>query len=193
MRLNLVAAMTALIVAAGCASASDTKTGPDPTGTMTSTPQPAQSSPPAPLTQQRQAAVYAAVLERFLSTEGSIPADIIGSVYLVDRTGTMGDRGAGEPIDQRVQDQLKGLLGKSYRLSWVHSIDDAQITGRLNCDRQAKRDVVVSVGKVPPEGGTVRIGIDGLADCGLAGGFLYTLRHGPSGWRVTKSQGTWSA
>lgn len=191
--LKLVAAMTTLVVAAGCASASDTKTSPDPTGTLTSPQQTGPSSAPTPVTPQRQAAVYAAVLNRFLANEGSIPADIIGSVYLVDRTGTMSDRGVGEPIDHSVQDQLSGLLGKSYRLRWVHSIDDAAITGRLNCDREDKRDVVISLGQVPPKGETVKIGVDGLADCGLAGGFLYTLRDGPSGWRVTKSQGTWSA
>jgi hypothetical protein len=191
--LKLVAATVTLVVAAGCASASDTKTSPRPAGTQTSPHQTAPSSAPTPLTPQRQAAVYAAVLQRFLSNEGTIPADIIGSVYLVNRTGTMSDRGGGQPIDHIVQDQLSGLLGQSYRLRWVHSVDDAAITGRLDCDLDDKRDVVISLGQVPPKGDRVKIGVDGLADCGLAGGFLYTLRDGPSGWRVTKSQGTWSA
>ncbi len=190
---KLLAVSTVIVVAAGCAAANDTTTRPSPAGTSTSTQEPPPAStPPAPAP-QRQAAAYAAVLERFLSREGQTPADIMGTVYLVDRTGTSSDRGPGQPIDQAVQDQLSNLLGDHYRVTWVHSIDDASITGRLNCDRHGKRDVVISLGAVPPTGDTVKIGVDGRADCGLQGGYLYTLHNGSDGWRVTKSQGIWSA
>jgi hypothetical protein len=190
---KLLAVSTVIVVAAGCAAANDTTTRPSPAGTSTSTQEPPPASTPTAPVPQRQAAVYAAVLERFLSREGQTPADIMGTVYLVDRTGTSSDRGPGQPIDQAVQDQLSNLLGDHYRVTWVHSIDDASITGRLNCDRHGRRDVVISLGAVPPTGDTVKVGVDGRADCGLQGGYLYTLRNGSDGWRVTKSQGIWSA
>jgi hypothetical protein len=189
---KLLAVSTVMVVAAGCAAADDTTSSPSPAGTVPSTQEPPPSSTPTVPVPRRQAAAYATVLERFLSREGQTPADIMGTVYLVDRTGTSSDRGPGQPIDQVVQDQLSSLLGDRYRVTWVHSIDDASITGRLNCDRHDKRDVVISLGAVPATGDTVKIAVDGRADCGLQGGYLYTLHNGSGGWKVTKSQGVWS-
>jgi len=190
---KLLAVSTVIVVAAGCAAANDSTSSPSPAGTSTSTQEPPPPSTPTAPVPQRQAAVYAAVLERYLFREGQIPADIKGTVYLVDSTGTSSDHGPGQPIDQAVQHQLKNLLGDRYRVTWVHSIDDASITGRLDCDRHGKRDVVISLGAVPPTGDTVKIGVDGRADCGLQGGYLYTLHNGSGGWRVAKGQGVWSA
>ncbi len=190
---KLLAVSTTMVLAVGCAAANDPTSSPTPAGTVTATQEPPPSSTPTAPEPQRQAATYAAVLERFLSREGQTPADIMGTVYLVDRTGTTSDRGPGQPIDQGVQDQLSSLLGDRYRVTWVHSINEASITGRLNCDRHGNRDVVISLGPVLPTRDTVTIGVDGRADCGLQGGYLYTLHNGSGGWKVTKSQGVWSA
>ena len=154
------------------------------------------SSPrtPAPGIISRAAAVYSAVLERYLGTELSVggPADV-GTVYILTHAGK--DQGsADEPpaaLPLRVQRAVSNTLAEHYRVRWIDDQDEVGLTGRLDCDPSGKRDVVIALGKVPPGKDRVQVSLDGYSDCGLAGGWIYRLTHDGDSWTVSKHRASW--
>lgn len=140
----------------------------------------------------RMAAVYITALQRYLGTELSVGgADDVGTVYILTRAG--GDQGsAGEAvarIQPQVQRAVSAALGDQYRIRWVDDDSSVQLSGRA-CDPAGKRDVLVTLGRVPA-GDQIRLTLDGRSDCGLAGGWVYQLSAEDGSWTVTGRRASW--
>lgn len=196
-----VAAMGGLL--AGCAGseatlqaeappASPSSAAPAPSGPAPSEPAPSEPSQSEP---NRQAAVYAAVLDRYLDRELSVGGpDRVGTVYLVSSVGTdQASSGEQRNVPAAVRHQVAANLAEDYRVRWVSSVDEADITGRIDCEPTVDRDVAIALGQVPIAGQRIDVTLDGYADCGLAGGWVYRLGNQSGSWGVLEYSASWQA
>jgi hypothetical protein len=141
----------------------------------------------------REAAVYFRMLNHYLSNEISTPINTIGTVYVVNHTGVSHSDGPPLAIEPRVQADLTARFSGQLVVKWVDSINEVHITGRLDCNPSAKRNVVISFAKVPATGNQVSVELDGRADCGLAGGYRYIVFKSEGQWNIKRWSATWAA
>lgn len=182
--LKALAAALVLVLAVACTSGKNN----GPSGHTTHpTTHPTVAGP------DREAAIYFPMVNHYLSNEISIPLNTIGTVYIVDHTGVSHADGPDVAIAPRVQVYLTAGFRGQLTVKWVDSIDDVHITGRLDCNPSAKRNVVISLAKVPARGNQVSVDLDGRADCGLAGGWHYIVFKTDGEWDVKRWSATWSA
>lgn len=185
---GLLAVLVAL-TAAACGSATQ---GGQPAGGSADRSTP--STPASPDT-SREAAVYSAVLERYLGTELSVggPADV-GTVYILTQAG-LDEGSTGKPVqlDVGARREISSALRPQYRVQWVGEAEGVVITGRTDCDPAAKRDVLIALGAIPSGDVRVEVTLDGHADCGLAGGWVYQLTRDGGSWTVGKHRASWQS
>jgi hypothetical protein len=186
--LKALAALMVLVLAVGCSDDNPNNTNPFSSNSPTP-----NSPPPTVVGPDREASIYFRMLNHYLSFEVSTPINTIGTVYVVNQTGVSHSAGPRQPIPQRVQDDLTARFAGELVVKWVDSINDVHITGRLDCNPSAKRNVVIALAKVPPTGNQVSVELDGLADCGIAGGYRYIVFKRAGGWNVKHWTGTWAA
>ena len=182
-------AVLVLVVAVGC-SDGNSNDSTNPFSPNSPTP---NSPPPTVAGSSREASIYFRMLNHYLSFEVSTPINTIGTVYVVNHTGVSHSAGPRVPIPQRVQDELTARFAGELVVKWVDSINDVHITGRLDCNPSAKRNVVISLARVPPTGDQVSVELDGRADCGIAGGYRYIVFKRDGRWNVKHWTGTWAA
>ena len=187
--LKALAAALVLVLAVGCSDSNNNTTNPFASGN----PSASDTPPPTVAGPSREAAIYFRMLNHFLAYEISTPINTIGTVYVVNHTGVSHSSGPRLPIPQNVQDDITERFGGELVVKWVDSIDDVHITGRLDCNPSAKRNVVIALAKVPPTGDQVSVDLDGLADCGIAGGYRYIVFKNAGVWNVKHWSGTWAA
>jgi hypothetical protein len=178
--LKTLAAALVLVLAVGCTSGKHN--GASGPGT-----QPTVAGP------DREAAVYFRMINHYLSNEISTPINTIGTVYVVNHTGVSHANGPQLAIEPRVQQDLTARFGGQLVVKWVDSINHVHITGRLDCKPSAKRNVVISLAKVPLTGDQVSVELDGRADCGLAGGYRYIVFKSEGQWNIKHWTATWAA
>jgi len=178
--LKTLAAVLVFVLAVGCTANKHNGSSGHPT-------HPTVSSP------DREAAIYFPMLNHYLSNELSTPPNTIGTVYIVNHTGTSHADGPQLAIEPRVQEDLTNRFAGELVVKWVDNINDVHITGRLDCKPSAKRNVVISLAKVPPTGNQVSVELDGRADCGLAGGWRYIVFKTGGAWDVKRWSATWAA
>jgi hypothetical protein len=178
--LKTLAAALALVLAVGCTP--NKHNGP-----------PGQSTHPTVAGPDREAAIYFPMLNHYLSNELSTPPNTIGTVYIVNHTGVSHADGPQVAIQPRVQEDLTDRFRGKLVVTWVDNINDVHITGRLDCKPSAKRNVVISLAKVPATGNQVTVELDGRADCGLAGGWRYIVYKADGAWVVKRWSATWAA
>jgi hypothetical protein len=186
--LKALAAALVLVLAVGCSD--DNPNNNNPFSPNSPTP---NSPSPTVASSDREARIYFRMLNHYLSFEISTPINTIGTVYVVNHTGVSHSAGPRLPIPQGVQDDLTARFAGELVVKWVDSINDVDITGRLDCNPSAKRNVVISLAKVPPTGDQVSVELDGRADCGIAGGYRYIVFKRDGVWNVKHWTGTWAA
>jgi hypothetical protein len=178
--LKTLAAALVLVLAVGCTS--DKHKG-----------SPGHTTHPTVAGPDREAAVYFPMLNHYLNNEISTPINTIGTVYIVNHTGVSHSAGPHLAIEPRVQEDLTARFRGQLVVKWVDSMNDVHITGRLDCQPSAKRNVVISFAKVPASGDQVTVDLDGRADCGLAGGYRYVVFKTGGAWDVKRWHATWAA
>ena len=217
--MKAVLALVVTAAVSGCGTATQTTpatqetpaTQTTPTASTPSTPSTPSNTAPAAATAStlppnpeasfpREAVVYSALLDRFLGTELSVggPSDV-DTVYILDRAGL--DQGSGghhaaemsspSEISSRVQQAVEASLADDYRIRWIDNLGSVKLTGRIDCVPADKSNVVIALGSIHESGQQIEVSLDGHADCGLAGGWVYRLAQDDGSWKVVKYRASW--
>lgn len=145
----------------------------------------------------RSAAVYSAVLRRYLTTRDHSFGDghRFGTVYVLDhsvagaadpmRTTESGDR---QPIPPDSQHAIVRALADIGAVEFVADRDDVVESGN-GCERVRGEAVLVTLGPVPAQGDRVEVGVHGFVACLAATWMTYVAQRGASGWEVTGTTG----
>ena len=173
---TLVAAAACALT--GCASNTSFTTTSTATSTANSTSTPASTPTPAFTDVDRAAAVYAALLRRFVAEDGEYPQPAVISIDTTaeDGGGWAGNQSLHAPIPRAVREAVAASLDGVVDVRWTDGLDvPKQPDGRW----------YVTLSPVPDSGDRLEITVSALA--GFDRGWLdtYVLEPGDAGWRVT--------
>jgi hypothetical protein len=175
--------VTAALTVAACGSR---PTSPEPRTTSV-------AGPAAPSAPTRTAAIYAAILDRYLGSPGesSFQPGSITKVFVLAQAhpeaSSPMDHGRGAvPIPEAVQRQISELV-RSEELIWVDDADDVIL--RDGCPRVRDNGILITLGTIKPLGAEVKVGINGFVACEGATWLTYVVRSGGTGWKVTGTTG----
>ncbi|HET8642706.1 MAG TPA: hypothetical protein VFM37_12255 [Pseudonocardiaceae bacterium] len=186
----LLVLLAGALLAGTTACARTPETGPD-SGPGAPSAQPEQGA-------DRSAAIYAAVLRRYLTTGDHSFGDghRFATVYVLDhavtgagdpmRTTTSGER---KPIPEDIQHAVVQSLADLGAVEFVAARDDVVETAN-GCERvRGDRAVLVTLGPLPDRGDRVEVGVYGFVACLAATWLTYVVERGGSGWAVKGTTG----
>ncbi|HZN18352.1 MAG TPA: hypothetical protein VFB84_09240 [Micromonosporaceae bacterium] len=189
MRIRPLAAVLPVLLAGVAACAVTPPSGPGPgSGGPSAQPEPGVD---------RSAAVYSAVLRRYLTTSDHSYGDEhrFGTVYVLDhavagaadpmRTTQSGQR---EPISPDSQHAIVQALADVGAVEFVADRDEV-VENANGCERVRGEAVLVTLGPVPAQGDRVEVGVYGFMACLAATWMTYVAQRGSSGWEVKGTTG----
>ncbi len=151
------------------------------------------AEPAAPSAPTRTAAIYAAMLDRYLGPSGdtSFQPGAITKVFVLAQAhpeaSSPMDHGRGAvPIPEAVQRQISALV-RSEELIWVDDADEVIL--RDGCARVRDDGILITLGTINPLGTEVKVGINGFVACEGATWMTYVVHASGAGWRVTGTTG----
>jgi hypothetical protein len=152
------------------------------------------SAAPTPTAGTDRAAVYAAVLKRYL-THGSDNSfgdnSQWGAIYVLDYT----DAGAGDPMDpagkgepiSMAEQRLVAAALPGVTLTFIHDRDSVMVS-KDKCAQVKGGGILITIGPPVPAGGDLHVGVNGFVACLAATWLTYVVS--PSGdWHVTGTTG----
>ncbi len=150
------------------------------------------TSPAAPT---KQAAIFAAVLRRYLSTPGenSFP-DPFETAYILSRTDPSaadpmsGGTPAGTPITAAEQSYLVETLRDLTEVEFVASPEEV-LTTVDGCAQAPEGAILIRVSPPDGDGEQVEVGINGFVACLGATWLTYVVERDGGGWTVTGATG----
>jgi hypothetical protein len=142
-----------------------------------------------------QAAIFEAVVRRYLSTPGenSFP-DPFETAYVLDRTDPSaadpmsGGTPAGPPITAAEQSYLVGALNDLAEVVFVATAEEV-LTTVDGCAQAPEGGILIRLG--PPDGDDdrVEVGVNGFVACLGATWLTYVVERDEGGWAVTGTTG----
>jgi len=151
--------------------------------------EPMPSPSPSP---PSNAAVYVAVLQRYLGTPAeSSFSNTFTNVYVLDKAypnaadGMHAPDGA-VPVDAGTQ---RAIAAAVPRVSFVASRDSVVSTSS-GCAQVKRGGILVTLGTVAGSGSDVTVGINGFVACSGATWLTYTVHRSGAGWQVTGTTGS---
>jgi hypothetical protein len=144
----------------------------------------------------KEAEVYTAVLRRYLGTPGenSFPERSFKTVYVLDHAvagaaDATGTQGAGTPIAENTQRQIKAALAGTAEVVFIAGRDSV-VDNRNGCAQVKNGGILITLG--PPNGddNEVTVAVNGFVACLGATWLTYVVHNeAGSGWRVTGTTG----
>ena len=146
--------------------------------------------------EDRQAAVYAEVLRRYLATpnENSFPGRAFTNVYVLDRTvpgagDPMNNGNGGTPIAVPTQERITAAVTGFGAVTFIAD-KNTVIEDPNGCARVRDGGILITLGPVAGSGDRVEVAVSGFVACLGATWLTYVVVKETGGWRVSGTTGS---